>query len=60
MRTFMRMLREEAGATAAEYALIMAIVGSTLAVAAIFLGNTISNAMNSEAQHITDCTDGDC
>ena len=45
MKTFINMLREEAGASAAEYALILAIVGATIAVAAVLLGGSISNAM---------------
>ena len=46
MRSFIRMLGDQSGASAAEYALILAIVGSALAVAAITLGGTISGAMN--------------
>jgi pilus assembly protein Flp/PilA len=37
---------DENGASAAEYALILAIVGTAIAAAAILLGGTISNAMN--------------
>ena len=36
---------DQSGAAAAEYALILAIVGSGLAVAAVFLGNSIGNAL---------------
>jgi len=46
MKTFINMLRDEAGASAAEYALILAIVGATIAVAAVTLGGSISNAMS--------------
>ena len=60
MKSFINMLRDESGASAAEYALILAIVGSALAVAAITLGGTISNAMNSAGNRITSCQDGDC
>ena len=38
-------LRDESGASAAEYALILAIVGAAIAVAAINLGGAIANAM---------------
>lgn len=38
-------LRDESGASAAEYALILAIVGSGIAVAAFTLGGNISTAM---------------
>ena len=47
MKTFINMLKDEAGASAAEYALILAIVGAAIAVAALTLGKTISTAMNS-------------
>lgn len=46
MKNFVNMLRDESGASAAEYALILAIVGTAIAAAAILLGNTISNALN--------------
>jgi pilus assembly protein Flp/PilA len=39
-------LKDESGAAAAEYALILAIVGSGLALAATGLGNTIAGALN--------------
>jgi len=40
-------LKGEAGASAAEYALILAIVGAALAAASVFLGSAIANAFNS-------------
>ena len=46
MRTFINMLKDESGASAAEYALILAIVGAGIAVAAFYLGKSISNAMS--------------
>jgi pilus assembly protein Flp/PilA len=46
MKTFIEMLRDEAGASAAEYALILAIVGAGIAAAAFALGGTISTAMD--------------
>ena len=60
MTNFIKMLRDESGASAAEYALILAIVGSALAVAALVLGNTISNSMNVQASRIVNCQDGVC
>ena len=45
MSKFVAYLNEENGASAAEYALILAIVGTAIAAAAIFLGGTISNAI---------------
>jgi pilus assembly protein Flp/PilA len=46
MKTFIRMLKDQSGASAAEYALILAIVGSAVALAAFALGRTIGNAIN--------------
>ena len=46
MKTFVNMLKDDSGASAAEYALILAIVGTAIAAAAILLGDTIANAMN--------------
>jgi pilus assembly protein Flp/PilA len=53
MNTFLKMMKDESGASAAEYALILAIVGSAIAVAAITLGSTIGNAMNSASTCIS-------
>ena len=60
MKTFINMIRDESGASAAEYALILAIIGSALALAAIGLGNTISGSLNYQATRITNCQDGSC
>jgi len=60
MKTIINMLRDDAGASAAEYALILAIVGSALAIAAIGLGNTIAGAMNNAATKINNCQSGSC
>jgi pilus assembly protein Flp/PilA len=46
MKTFINMLRDDSGASAAEYALILAIIGGAIALAAIGLGNAISTSMN--------------
>ena len=46
MKTFINMLRDQSGASAAEYALILAIVGSAIAIAALALGNAVANSMN--------------
>jgi pilus assembly protein Flp/PilA len=46
MTNFIKMIRDDRGAAAAEYALILAIVGAAIAVAAVLLGGAISNAMN--------------
>ena len=58
MRKFINMLRDESGASAAEYALILAIVGSGIALAAWTLGQNISNAMGAVGNKIGSCTSG--
>jgi pilus assembly protein Flp/PilA len=45
-------VRDETGAAAAEYALILAIVGAGIAVAAAALGTAVSGAMNNAATAI--------
>jgi len=40
------LINDNSGASAAEYALILAIVGSAIALAAVGLGGTISTAWN--------------
>ena len=44
-----KLWNDESGASAAEYALILAIVGTAIAGAAILLGGTIAGAMNNAA-----------
>ncbi len=41
-----RLSQDESGASAAEYALILAIIGAGIAAASLALGNSISGAMN--------------
>jgi pilus assembly protein Flp/PilA len=53
MSKILAYLRNESGATAAEYALILAIVGAAVAAAAIFLGAQIAGAINSAASCIS-------
>ena len=60
MVKIMNLLRDDSGASAAEYALILAIVGSALALAAVGLGNTIAGSMNYQASRIIECQDGVC
>lgn len=49
-------VRDESGAAAAEYALILAIVGAGIAGAAFYLGGAISNSIKTTANDITTCT----
>ncbi|MBJ7438897.1 MAG: Flp family type IVb pilin [Sphingopyxis sp.] len=54
MKNFLKnFVRDESGASAAEYALILAIVGTGIALAAVGLGNAISGAMASASTCIT-------
>lgn len=52
MTTFLRMLKDESGASAAEYALILAIVGTAIAASAVILGNAVGAAMNRAANDV--------
>lgn len=54
MTTFARLLRDQSGASAAEYALLLAIVGTGIAISALALGNAIGGALNDTA----DCVNG--
>jgi pilus assembly protein Flp/PilA len=47
-----RYLQGEEGASAAEYALILAIIGAATALAFVFLGGSISIAVNHAANCI--------
>jgi pilus assembly protein Flp/PilA len=53
MTMIKNLLKDDSGASAAEYALILAIVGTGIAVAAFTLGKSISNAMNKASNCIT-------
>lgn len=53
MKTFINMLRDDRGASAAEYALILAIIGAVIALAALYLSDAIGEAMNDTADCIT-------
>lgn len=46
MKTLINLMKDESGASAAEYALILAIIGAAIALAAIALGNAVATAMN--------------
>lgn len=59
MTKFASFLRDESGASAAEYALILAIVGAGIAVAAGTLGTAISGAMTGAATTISTPPAGD-
>ncbi|WP_309610947.1 Flp family type IVb pilin [Sphingomonas sp.] len=46
MTKFINLLKNDSGAAAAEYALILAIVGAAIAIAALTLGSAVANSMN--------------
>lgn len=53
---FSNLINDETGASAAEYALILAIVGVGIAVAATTLGTNIKNGMNKASSCISGVT----
>ena len=57
MKTFINMLKDNSGAAAAEYALILAVVGAGIIVAAVFLGNEIEDVINCTAETINQQND---
>jgi pilus assembly protein Flp/PilA len=60
MNTFINMLRDQAGASAAEYALILAIVGGAIALAAVALGGAVQGALDRSTACINDPNDAAC
>ncbi|MEO6256613.1 MAG: Flp family type IVb pilin [Sphingomicrobium sp.] len=63
MRNFISMLRDNSGASAAEYALILAIIGGAIAVASVTLGKTIGNSLTTASNCISKgstATSADC
>jgi pilus assembly protein Flp/PilA len=60
MKTFIKMMKDDSGASAAEYALILAIVGTGIALAALFLGSTIGNSINKAGNCINAPATGTC
>ena len=50
---FLRFVREDSGASAAEYALLIAILTTGVAVAVVALGDAINTAVNAAAACIT-------
>jgi len=52
MSKFVSFLNDESGASAAEYVLILAIIGSAIVAGAILLGTSISNALSKASTFI--------
>jgi pilus assembly protein Flp/PilA len=55
MGTLKRLFADCEGATAAEYALLIGIVGTAIAVAAFGLGQAISASMITASSTVKDC-----
>ena len=61
MRKFVTsFLRDDSGASAAEYALILAVVGSVIAIAALGLAGAIGGAMDKTSTCITTPNSTNC
>ena len=52
MIKFVAFLKDESGASAAEYALILAVIGAGIVAGALFLGGSIGNSLNSAGTYI--------
>ena len=59
MSSIISYLNDENGASAAEYALLLAIIGAGIAVAAFSLGKSITNSIN-KASNCISSTSGVC
>ena len=53
MRNFITMLQDNSGASAADYALILAIIGGAIAIASVTLGKTIGNSLTTASNCIS-------
>lgn len=53
-----KLLSSQCGATAAEYAMILAIIGGAIALSALALGGAISGAMDKAKTDIATCGGG--
>lgn len=53
-----KFFRDESGAIVVEYALILTVLGASMAVAAVALGSAISIATEEAATEIANCSDG--
>ena len=55
---FKNFLRDESGASAAEYALILAVVGAGIAFAAYSLGEAVETSISSATDEVEKCAPG--
>ena len=54
MTFFKNFMTDEGGASAAEYALILAVIGASIALAAATLGGEIRDAINGAEKQVAD------
>lgn len=60
MKTFLKtFLKDESGASAAEYALIIAVVGVGIGAAALVLGANVETAVGNAANEVDNCNSVD-
>ena len=52
-----RLIHDRSGASAAEYVMVLAIVGSAIAVAAVGLGSAVAGSMNTASGQVANCGD---
>ena len=57
MKNFLNMMRDDSGAAAAEYALILAVIGAGIIVSAVALGDAIDTVVDCTGDTITTRTD---
>lgn len=57
-KTILDFVRDDSGAAAAEYVLILAIVGAGIGAGALYLGNKISGALSARGNAISNCAAG--
>jgi len=55
MRALFRMMRDDSGAAAAEYALILGAIGSVVALGAINLGSAITSGVGDASTNVQTC-----
>ena len=57
MKSFLKtFLNDESGASAAEYALILAVVGVAIGAGALVLGQNVGESINNSAKNVGKCT----
>ncbi|MFM5895545.1 MAG: Flp family type IVb pilin [Novosphingobium sp.] len=49
-------IRDESGAAAAEYALILAVIGSAIGAAAFLLGSAVKTSIGASKTQVVNCT----